>query len=188
VAVADARRRQAKLLLALLLLANGTPMLRAGDEFLQTQHGNNNPYNQDNAIAWLDWSRLDAHRDVFRFFSRMIAFRKAHPSLGRSRFWRDDVRWYGPAGAVDLSPESRALAFALSGASQGDDDIYVAINADTQPRRFTLQQGGPGAWARVVDTSLPSPADIAEAGDEVPLPTLEYPLAPHAVAVFLRRR
>jgi glycogen operon protein len=49
------RKRQAKNLLCLLLLANGTPMLRAGDEFLQTQGGNNNPYNQDNETGWLDW-------------------------------------------------------------------------------------------------------------------------------------
>ena len=70
-------------------------MLRAGDEFLQTQGGNNNPYNQDNATSWLDWDRLRVNQDVFRFFRSMIGFRKAHPSLGRSRFWREDVRWYG---------------------------------------------------------------------------------------------
>src|SRR5437762_2948501 len=78
------RKRQAKNLLCLLLLANGTPMLRAGDEFLQTQSGNNNPYNQDNATTWLDWNRLESHADVFRFTRLMIAFRKAHPSLCRS--------------------------------------------------------------------------------------------------------
>jgi len=80
------RQRQAKNFLCLLLLANGTPMLRAGDEFLHTQGGNNNPYNQDNETSRLDWGRLDAHRDVFRFSRLMIAFPKAHPSLCRSRF------------------------------------------------------------------------------------------------------
>jgi glycogen operon protein len=69
-------------------------MLRAGDEFMHTQAGNNNPYNQDNEVGWIDWGRLRANPDIFRFFQLMIAFRKAHPSLARSRFWREDVRWY----------------------------------------------------------------------------------------------
>jgi isoamylase len=59
----------------------------------------------------------------------MIAFRKSHPSLCRSRFWREDISWYGTGPTADLSPESRSLAFCLHGASQGDDDIYVMINA-----------------------------------------------------------
>jgi len=61
-------------------------MLRAGDEFLNTQFGNNNPYNQDNEIGWLDWNQLRLNEDIFRFFKNMIAFRKNHPSLSRSRF------------------------------------------------------------------------------------------------------
>src|SRR5207244_13231155 len=112
------RRRQAKNFLCLLLLANGTPMLRAGDEFLQTQGGNNNPYNQDNETSWLDWTRLDTHRDVFRFAKLMIAFRTAHPSLCRSRFCRRDVRSYGIESGVDLSHGSRGFAYYLNCASQ----------------------------------------------------------------------
>src|SRR5207247_2171929 len=139
------RKRQAKNLLCVLLLANGTPMLRAGDEFLQTQNGNNNPYNQDNATTWLDWNRLESHADVFRFTRLMIAFRKAHPSLCRSRFWREDVRWYGVGPAVDLSDDSRSLAFCLSGASQGDDDLYVMANAYGAALEFTIQPGAAGS-------------------------------------------
>ena len=97
------RRRQVKNFFALLMLANGTPMFCAGDEFLNTQHGNNNPYNQDNETTWLDWDRLEQNRDMFRFFQRMIAFRKSRRMLGRSRFWREDIRWYGPPGAGPLA-------------------------------------------------------------------------------------
>jgi len=82
------RTRQVKNFCCLLMLSNGVPMFGAGDEFLQTQGGNNNPYNQDNETTWLDWDLLARNRDVFRFFQRMIAFRKAHPSIGRGRFWR----------------------------------------------------------------------------------------------------
>jgi len=121
---------------SLLLLSNGIPMFRAGDEFLNTQFGNNNPHNQDNEIGCLDWSQLQASQDVFRFFKDMIAFRKSHPSLCRSRFWREDVFWYGTEPTVDLSPESRSLAICLHGASQADDDIYLMVNAYWQELQF----------------------------------------------------
>ncbi len=119
------RERQVKNFCCLLMLSAGTPMFRMGDEFLQTQGGNNNPYNQDNATTWLDWQRLDRHRGVFRFFQRMIAFRKSHPSIARPHFWREDIRWYGVERPVDMSHESRCLAYCLHGGSQGDADIYV---------------------------------------------------------------
>ena len=89
------RRQQVKNFFCLLMLSNGTPMFCADDEFLNTQGGNNNPYNQDNETTWLDWSLLEKNRDVFRFFQHMIAFRKSRPRLGRSRYWPEDVHWYG---------------------------------------------------------------------------------------------
>ena len=122
-------------------------MFLAGDEFLQTQGGNNNPYNQDNATTWLDWGRLEAHAGHFRFFRRMIAFRKAHPTLCRGHFWRDDVRWYGVGPSVDMSHDSHSLAYRLRGASQGDCDLYVMINAYREPLTFAIQDEGPGRAA-----------------------------------------
>jgi glycogen operon protein len=59
----------------------------------------------------------------------MIAFRKAHPSLARSRFWREDVSWYRVTARVDLGDWAHSVAFCLRGASQADRDIYVMINA-----------------------------------------------------------
>src|SRR5215831_17904086 len=112
------------------MLANGTPMFCAGDEFLNTQRGNNNPYNQDNETTWLDWDKLPQNREMFRFFKSMITFRKSRRTLGRSRFWREDVRWYGAKGEADLSLESRHLAFRLSGAQFEEEDLYVMINAN----------------------------------------------------------
>ena len=132
-------------------------MFRAGDEFLQTQRGNNNPYNQDNATSWLDWDRLRANQDVFRFFRCMIAFRKAHPSLGRSRFWREDVRWYGTSPVVEMGPHSRTLAIYLSGARQNDADLYLMINSADGDRNFEIQEGGIGQWQLAFNTGLSSP-------------------------------
>ena len=180
------RKRQAKNFVAILMLANGTPMLRAGDEFLQTQGGNDNPYNQDNPITWLNWDLLDANRDMFRFVKLAIAFRKAHPSIGRSRFWRDDVRWYGVGPQADLSPDSRSLAYCLHGASHGDSDVYVMINTWQEPLTFEIQEGTARDWCRAIDTSRPSPEDIRCAGDEPVVDSTRYVVGPRSVVVLLR--
>jgi glycogen operon protein len=118
----------------------------------------------------------------------MIAFRKRHPSLCRSRFWREDVHWYGIGREVDFGPESRTLAFCLSGASQGDDDLYVMINAGAEEREFILQDGSAPDWTRAVDTGLASPGDIAEPEEEERLGCASYRVRSHAVVVLLRRR
>ena len=179
------RRRQAKNYCAVLMLSNGTPMFCAGDEFLHTQQGNNNPYNRDDETTWLDWGRLKENADVFRFFRLMIAFRKRHPSLARSRYWRSDVHWYGPRGDVDLAPWSHTLAFCLHGASEDDDDLYVMVNAWREDVAFDIQQGEPGGWRRAVDTALPSPGDIAEPGQEAPVPGLGYRVGARSVVVLV---
>jgi isoamylase len=184
--VLSLRRKQVKNFCCLLMLSNGIPMFRAGDEFLNTQFGNNNPYNQDNETGWLDWSQLRTNQDIFRFFKSMIAFRKGHPSLCRSRFWREDVAWYGTGPTADLSHDSHSLAFCLHGASQNDDDIYVMINAFWEKLDFHIQEGATEEWKRIVDTSLHSPDDFSDEG--VPLQHAIYAVAPRSVVVLLRRR
>jgi isoamylase len=180
------RRQQAKNFSALLLLSNGIPMIVAGDEFLNTQRGNNNPYNQDNEITWLDWSRLEQNREVFRFFKEMISFRKSHPSIGRATFWREDVKWYGPDGPVDFGSESRRLAYLLCGEKVNDEDLYVMINAHWEDKDFHVQEGQPGDWRRVVDTARKSPDDICEPGHEPKLESAKYTVRAHSVVVLLR--
>ena len=177
------RRKQVKNFCCLLLLSNGIPMFRAGDEFLSTQFGNNNPYNQDNETGWLDWGRLQLNQDIFRFFKGMIAFRKSHPSLCRSRFWRGDISWYGVGPTADLSLDSRSLAFCLHGASQADNDIYVMINAYWDELEFQIQEGAPQNWRRIVDTSLASPEDFSEPG--MPLRHSTYNVAPRSIVVLI---
>jgi glycogen operon protein len=182
--VAALRRKQVKNFCSLLMIANGTPMFVAGDEFLNTQHGNANPYDQDNEITWLDWALADSNGDVVRFFRLMIAFRKAHPSLGRSIGWGADVIWYGTRGGPDLSPSSRSLAFHLRGAALNDVDIYAMINAYWQPLTFDLP--APGTWRRIVDTSLASPDDIVAEGTAQPVAGAPYPLPGRSIAVLIR--
>ncbi|MHB8422285.1 MAG: glycogen debranching protein [Leptospirales bacterium] len=161
------RKQQIRNFICLLMSSNGTPMFRMGDEFGQTQSGNNNPYNQDNETSWLDWNRGRAHPDLYRFVREMIAFRKAHPSLSRSRFWRNDVQWYGTGSAVDLSFDSRSFAFCLHGASVPDQDMYLMANAFWEDLDFEIQEAGP--WSLVVNTSEESPKDILSPGSRIPL-------------------
>ncbi len=187
-AVLALRRRQVRNFMCLLMLSNGTPMFCAGDEFLGTHAGNNNPYNQDNAINYLDWDLLRANREIFRFVQKMIAFRKAHPSIARSHYWREDVVWYGRAGKiVDLSENGKHLAYCLHGASMEDEDIYVMINASHKALRFRVQEGRARDWWLAVDTNLPSPLDIVEAENREHLLSLDYLVGARSVVVLVTR-
>lgn len=180
------RKRQVKNFCCLLFLSNGTPMFRAGDEFMNTQLGNNNPYNQDNETTWLNWDLLSTNSDVYRFFKLMIAFRKAHPSISRSRFWREDVQWYGNGRTPDLSYDSHTLAYCLHGVSQGDTDLYVMINAHWGDLNFMVQEGSVKDWRRAIDTSCISPEDFLEAGQEQYLNSLCYRVKAHSIVVLAK--
>ncbi len=181
------RRRQVRNFFCLLMLSNGTPMFCAGDEFLHTRQGNNNPYNQDNEINYLDWDQLQLNQDVFRFFQGMIAFRKAHPSIARSQYWREDVSWYGSENRdPDFSPGGQTLAFCLRGGKLGDDDIYVMANASAHEVRFQIHEGSASAWLLVADTSLPSPGDFVQPEERKRLTSSGYRAGPRSVVVLCR--
>ena len=183
------RRRQVRNFFAILMLSNGTPMFGAGDEFLHTRRGNNNPYNQDNEINYLDWDMLEANRDVFRFFQGMIAFRKSHPSIARSQFWREDVSWYGTETRdADFSPGAQTLAYCLRGHKLDDDDIYVMVNASPNEVRFQVHEGSAAEWLLVADTNRPSPYDYVEPAARKPLISSGYVLASRSVVVLCRPR
>ena len=167
--VVTLRIRQAKNFCCLLFLACGTPMFLAGDEFLNTQRGNNNPFNQDNETTWLDWSLLEKHSGFHRFFREMIAFRKRHKILGASRFWRNRIRWRGVGSEPDRAYHSHTLAVLLE--ESDDSSLYVMVNAYYESLRFELPSGY--RWSRVIDTALPSPSDIAANVARIALPQAE---------------
>lgn len=179
------RKRQVKNLFCLLLLANGTPMFRMGDEFLQTQRGNSNPYNQDNETSWLNWDLQHANPDILRFVKQMIAFRKSHPSISRSRFWREDVKWYGTDRLIDFSPQSRCVAYCLHGGTEQDDDLYVMINGSESRQTFGIFEGTHGQWHRVIDTSQPSPTDFVQT-DPPPIAESSFIVPSKSVVVLVR--
>ena len=158
-AVEELRLRQIRNFAVVLLVSQGVPMILAGDEVRRTQRGNNNAWNQDNEISWLDWDRAAQNEPLRRFWKLLIDFRKQHPTLRRDSFLDDgDVQWHGCVlGAPGWSdPSSRVLSFTLA-------DVHVILNMDDQELDFELP---PRAWRRAFDTSLPVPFDASEPGAE----------------------
>jgi len=111
-------------------------MFLAGDEFGNTQFGNNNPYCQDNEISWLDWTRLEKYKDVFRFAKKAIALRKAHPvlkeHLGQCGYGFPSTSFHGVTPWQDqFQSYDRYLGVMFAGKTKDgtDDVIYVAVNS-----------------------------------------------------------
>ncbi len=145
--VALLRRRQLRNAMCLLLLSHGVPMFVAGDEFARTQRGNNNPYNQDNEVSWVDWSRRAEFAAHEEFVRRLVWFRGDHPILYDPDWWGDRVEWFGVAGAPDLAHHSRSLAWHLPG-------LYVMANMWWEALEFEVR--APGPWTAVIDTTAES--------------------------------
>ncbi|NLL79028.1 MAG: hypothetical protein GX234_04425 [Clostridiales bacterium] len=94
--VNELRLKQKKNAMTLMLLSQGTPLIRAGDEFCQTQKGNNNPYCQDNDISWLHWDRMEQEKEFFEFVKMLIKFRMEQPVFHMEEPFRMvDYRSYG---------------------------------------------------------------------------------------------
>jgi len=190
------RLRQIRNFVAILLLSQGTPMLLAGDEIRRTQKGNNNAYCQDNEISWIDWTLLQKEGELFRFFKLMIQFRKAHPALRRKQYyWGEkdrhgcsEIVWHGVRlQKPDWGHESHSFAFTLSGFDH-DVDMHLMISAYTEPLCFDLPSPQTGhGWCRSIDTSLPSPNDIADEGQETEIQEESYELSPRSVAVLVAK-
>ncbi|SDP30833.1 glycogen operon protein [Nakamurella panacisegetis] len=137
--IAEIRARQARNIVATMLLATGTPMLLAGDELWRTQQGNNNAYCQDNPVSWVDWSGLTAPDDggdsesarMLAFVRRTLAVRAESPALHQGEFFEGrapvggdgvaDLVWFGPSGrpmtdADWFDADRRTLQMWLDGA------------------------------------------------------------------------
>jgi isoamylase len=172
------RKKQIKNFALLLLLSQGVPMILAGDELGRSQKGNNNAYCQDNEISWIDWNLLERNADLFRFFKLAIQFRMQHRSLRRMTFFEDDptkkiyIEWYGTKlNKPNWNGNSFNLSFHLLPNPQDQSDIFVISNADRKNQTFKIPKLKNGKkWYRVADTSLESPFDFSEPGQEYLLP------------------
>ena len=146
---------------AVLMCSRGTPMFLAGDEFGNTQYGNNNGYCQDNELSWLDWTYLDKNRDLFEFFKFMIAYRFKHPvirrELPRAVCGMDPIHAHDVnAERVDMPNNVKTFATSFAGydKEKGEDDVvYVAINTFWEDVEIALpNMNRAGYWYLSVNT------------------------------------
>lgn len=167
-----ARRRTSRGILATLLLASGTPMLTAGDEFGRTQHGNNNAYCQDNEISWVDWTLRPQDRALRDAVKALLWLRAEHPQLRSPHFLRPadpaaldpgQVAWFGPDGtgmehADWMDPSRHLLAMLRPGVPGPDGSQHLLIVISTEAEQVDLTLPGapwPQGPTRVLfDSSL----------------------------------
>ena len=135
------RRRLIKNAFAALLCSRGPAMFFAGDEFCNTQFGNNNAYCQDNIISWLDWSRLEEFKEIHDFVRHMIQFRKEHPILRKMtkpsscQFPEISVHNGTPFNAsTDYKTKLIGIMYAGRNEEDTEDDIvFYCMNAYWEP-------------------------------------------------------
>jgi len=190
------RNKQVRNFAAILMLSRGVPMFAGGDEVRRTQKGNNNAYCQDNDTSWFDWSLLEKHSDLQRFWRLMIAFRRRYHAVRRGEFFNGavnergikDVTWHGTSlnSPQWSDPEARVLAFTLAG-FKSDPDLHVMLNMYWDALEFDVPEIAGRVWARAVDTSLASPLDISEPGSEPIFPGGSYAVPGRTVVVLVNR-
>ena len=181
---------------AVLMCSRGTPMFFAGDEFGNTQYGNNNCYCQDNETAWLDWELLKKNRELFEFFRFMIDYRRRHPIIrkklpnavcGMEPLHAHDVM----AEKVELPKGTRTFSISFAGYDREtgrDDLVYVSVNTYWEDVRITLPHlDNMAAWYLSVNTYGDGEGRYCyEEGTEVRIER-EFILRPRSVAVFTGR-
>ncbi len=160
--VVSRRNKLRRALLSTLLFSQGTPMLVAGDEFGQTQNGNNNPYCQDSTLTWLDWEKADDR--LQDFVRQLIALRKRYPALRQNTWFSADqaafdstdavIRWLSPTGGDKLgSSWSNKRIFSMGILIRTNDSprsCIILLNASVQSIVFRLP---PGRWKVLSDSS-----------------------------------
>ena len=182
-AVIALRQRQMRNLLATLMLSQGVPMIRSGDELGQSQHGNNNAYCHDNELTWLDWDLKPNQRVFLAFVRRAIRLFRSQPVLRRRQFFEhrpgphgeaSDLVWLTPAGVVMKEADwnachARTLAVRLAGNMIGEFDdrgmpivgetLLLLINGEDDAIEFVLPKiEGHQYWRSILDTTSAAPA------------------------------
>ena len=190
--VTELRKRMCKNAFATLMCSRGAAMFPAGDEFLNSQYGNNNPYCQDNEISWLNWEDLKKNQEMFEFCCQMIAFRKEHPVLRKQTKtarggWQEiSVHLENPRNN-QIKDETKYFGILFSGKKEGpkeeDDFIYYAVNAYWEELTIGLPLlEETYSWFQIADT-------MDERQRERPiLPGQSLTIGPRSVKIFVGRR
>lgn len=167
--ILNLRHKQMKNMEILNILSQGTPLILSGDEFMNSQEGNNNPYCIDNSVTWLNWNQLSKAEEMLTFMKELLAFRKAHPAFhGKKEATMTDYLSYGCPDVSYHGDEPWKLeydnltrhfgilycgSYAKKEDGSFDCDIYLAINMHWAPHEFALPQlPGKKKWYLAVDT------------------------------------
>ncbi|MDY3918515.1 MAG: alpha-amylase family glycosyl hydrolase [Candidatus Limivivens sp.] len=194
--ILELRQRQMKNAFTMMLLSAGTPMLLAGDEFGNSQGGNNNPYCIDSPVTWLDWSGLRRNCSLWNYVRDLIAFRKAHRILHMKTELKGvdslscgypDISYHGSRawyGAFENNSRQVGMLYCGQYAKE-DEFLYVAYNLHWNTQTFALPAlPGDRKWFRAVSTET----GVAPAGEETMMDvdkTFEVP--PRTVVVLIGR-
>lgn len=190
------RMQQIKNAMCLLLLSQSTPMIFMGDEFGNSQKGNNNPYCQDNVITWLDWNGLKKNAELWEFWKQLVSFRREHAILRPKRELRlmDDLA----CGYPDLSyhgqnawrPQTenyfRHIGVLLCEKYAGIDEakdglIYLAMNMHWESHGLALPRPPKGmCWRPAFSTAAEEDSQKEETGND----ELIRVVPPRSIAVY----
>lgn len=193
-AVRQLRNKQMKNALSFLFTAQGTPLLFAGDEFGNSQNGNNNCYCQDNVTGWVDWRELERNQELYQYVRELIAFRKQHSILhlnesltilDRYGYGYPEISYHGEeAWKAQFDNYNRHIGIMYCGQNDegGGDHIYIACNMHWNSHRFALPSIANHRWISVISTEAGSVVFDEEKN-------MEYiDLAPRSVSILVGRR
>lgn len=166
------RMKMCKNAFATLMCSRGAALFLAGDEFCNTQFGNNNAYCQDSIVSWLDWNRKEEYSEMFEFCKYMIAFRKRFPTITDNS---GKLTCSLPPASVhsqkpwetNYNSDSRMIGIMYAGAKKDDktseEIVYFGINAHWEPTEVELPELPEGyVWRLYVDTGRDADQVITE--------------------------
>ena len=196
--VRELRAKQYKNAMSMLFLSQGTPLIFMGDEFGNSQNGNNNPYCQDNEVTWLNWRDLEKNKELYEFTVSMIALRKEHDVLHLSRepmgvdyssMCYPELSYHGTeAYRPSLESQDRKIGIMYCGKRRGqkeEDFLYLALNMHWEAGVFAMPKMPKGIdWELLLITD--------EAGQEETMQENNFNstvkcIPPRTVAVFAGR-
>lgn len=195
------RRQRLHAAYMMLMFAQGIPLLQAGDEFGNTQYGNNNAYCQDNEIGWVSWNRFAQTQEDRKLLKALISFRKEHGIVAKDAPFRfndyrsmgtPDLSYHGEhAWISQLDPGRKSLGMLYSGAyaeeGQDNSDIYVGYNFYSEEVQLALPQlvkkrNAKKNWYLIMDSS----AETVILEKEQPLENQQYlTLKPSSVCLLV---
>ncbi len=203
--VMELRKKQLRNAFLLLLLSQGTPLIMAGDEFGNSQSGNNNAYCQDNEVSWLNWNLVRTNQDILEFVKAVIAFRKDHPVFHMPKEPRimdylacgfPDISYHGvKAWCPEFDNFRRQLGIFYCGEygkrpdGTADNNFYVAYNMHWEPHEFDLPNlPKKERWHVAFHTDKANENGMYPEGEEPAAEGKQFLVPPRSIVVFIGKK